>query len=307
MTYYLRTTDKDGKAFGGFQWPVQVGAVVEAPDWSPEPECGNGLHGLKDGLGGSSNLSWDADALWWIVEADEAVCIDGDKWKFPRCTVVAVGSRADVTAELYRLRPGPIHGLIMTGGYGATLTGGYGATLTGGYGATLTGGYGATLTGGDYATLTGGNYATLTGGDYATLTGGNYATLTGGDYATLTGGDYATLTGGDRATLTGGDYATLTGGDCATLTGGDYATLTGGVGATLTGGDYATLTGGDCATLTGGDYATLTGGVGATLIFLRWIGGRRRVLTAYVGEDGIEPGVAYRANDDHTAVVRAAA
>jgi hypothetical protein len=241
MTYYLRTTDKDGKAYGGFQWPVQVGAVVEAPDWSPEPECGNGLHGLKDGLGGSSYLSWGADALWWIVEADEAVCLDGDKWKFPRCTVVAVGSRADVTAELYRLRPGPIHGMIMTGG--------------------------------DRATLTGGDCATLTGGDCATLAGGYGATLTGGYGATLAGGYGATLTGGDRATLTGGD--------CATLTGGDRATLT------------------------GGDRATLTGGYGATLVFLRWIGGRRRMLTAYVGEDGIEPGVAYRANYDHTAVVRA--
>jgi hypothetical protein len=234
MTYYLRTTDKDGKAFGGFQWPVQVGAVVEAPDWSPTAECGNGLHGLKDGLGGSRYLSWDADALWWIVEADEAVCIYGDKWKFQRCTVISVGSRADVTAELYRLRPGPIHGLIMTGG--------------------------------DLSTLTGGDRATLTGGDLSTLTGGDRATLTGGDLSTLTGGDLSTLTGGDRATLTGGDYATLTGGDLSTLTGGDLSTL----------------------------------------IFLRWIGGRRRVLTAYVGEDGIEPGVAYRANDDHTAVVRAA-
>ena len=201
MAYYLRTTDNDGKAHGGFQWPVQVGAVVEAPDWSPKPECGKGLHGLLDGLGGASYLSWNADALWWIVEADDAVCVVGDKWKFPRCTVVAVGSRADVTAELYRLRPGPIHGLILTGGDCATLTGGYGATLTGG--------------------------------------------------------------------------------DCATLTGGYRATLTGGYGATL------------------------TGGYRATLIFLRWINGRRRVLTAYVGEGGVEPGVAYRANDDHTAVVRA--
>ena len=249
MAYYLRTTDNDGKAHGGFQWPVQVGAVVEAPDWSPKPECGKGLHGLLDGLGGASYLSWNADALWWIVEADDAVCVVGDKWKFPRCTVVAVGSRADVTAELYRLRPGPIHGLILTGGDCATLTGGYRATLTGGYGATLTGGY--------------------------------RATLTGGYGATLTGGDCATLTGGDGATLTGGDCATLTGGDCATLTGGYRATLTGGYGATL------------------------TGGYRATLIFLRWINGRRRVLTAYVGEGGVEPGVAYRANDDHTAVVRA--
>ena len=179
---FLRTTDADAKSYGGFQWPRDVGAAVEAPDWNPKPECGNGLHGLLDGLGESSHLSSDPDALWWIVDADDAVDLDG-KWKFPRATVVAFGVRHEVTATLYALRPGPIHGLC----------------------------------------------------------------LTVGAYATLTGGDGATLTGGDRATLTGGDRATL--------------------------------------------------------IFLRWADGRRRVLAAYVGEDGIEPGTSYRANDNHTAVV----
>ena len=163
---FLRTTDADAKSYGGFQWPRDVGAAVEAPDWNPKPECGNGLHGLLDGLGESLHLSSDPDALWWIVDADDAVDLDG-KWKFPRATVVAFGVRHEVTATLYALRPGPIHGLC--------------------------------------------------------------------------------LTGGDRATLTGGDRATL--------------------------------------------------------IFLRWADGRRRVLAAYVGEDGIEPGTSYRANDNHTAVV----
>jgi hypothetical protein len=253
--YFLRTTDKDGKAYGGFQWPMRVGAIVETPDWDAKPECGHGLHGLKDGLGDASHLSSASDAVWWIVKADDAVDLGG-KHKFPRCEVVALGDRATLTAALYALRPGPIHYLTLTGGYRATLTGGYCATLTGGDDAKLTGGYRAKLTGGDDAKLT--------GGDYATLTGGYYATLTGGDGATLTGGDYAKLSGGYRAKLTGGDYAKLTGGDDATLTGGNCATL----------------------------------------IFLRWIGGLHRVLTAYVGEGGIEAGKAYRANDDFTAAVQ---
>jgi len=197
--YFLRTTDKNGKAHGGFQWPMRVNAIVKAPDWNPRAECGHGLHGLKDGLGTASHLSSASDAVWWIVKADDAVDLGG-KHKFPRCEVVALGDRAKITAAMYALRPGPIH------------------------------------------------YLTLTGGNFATLTGGNFATLTGGDFATLTGGDDATLTGGDRATLTGGKDATL--------------------------------------------------------IFLRWIGVRRRVLTAYVGEGGIEAGKAYRANDDFTAVVQ---
>lgn len=168
MSYFLRTTDALGRSHGGFQWPLEVGAVVSAPDWSPKPVCGRGLHGLRNGLGDASRLDWQDDALWWIVEADDAEAVDlSGKWKFPACRVIAFGPQADVTAKLYALCPGPIHGLMMTGG------------------------------------------------------------------------DYSTLTGGDRATL----------------------------------------------------------------IFLRRIAGQCRVLAAYVGKDGIKPGVAYRANDDHSAVV----
>ena len=180
---FLRTTDAQGRAYGGFQWPLEVGATVTAPDWKPTAECGNGLHGLLNGLGDSSHLSFYSDAIWWIVEAADAIDLQG-KHKFKTCKVIAFGPRHEITAQLHAMRPGPIHGLCLTGGY--------------------------------------------------------------------------------RATLTGGDGATLT----------------------------------------GGNYATLTGGYGATLILLRWFVGVRRVLIAYVGEDGIEPGVAYRANADHTAVER---
>ena len=81
----------------------------------------------------------------------------------------------------------------------------------------------------------------------------------------------------------------------------DNGVLTGGNYATLTGGNYATLTGGDGATLTGGYGATLTGGDGAELRirYLDSKAGRYRTAIAYVGEDGIEAGVAYRLNKHH--------
>jgi len=138
VSYFLRTTDALGRSHGGFQWPLEIGAVVSAPDWSPKPVCGGGLHGLRNGLGDASLLDWQDDALWWIVEADDAEAVDlSGKWKFPACRVIAFGPQADVTAKLYALCPGPIHGLMMTGGYRATLTGGDEATLTGGAGLTL--------------------------------------------------------------------------------------------------------------------------------------------------------------------------
>ena len=94
MGYFLRTTDRHGKAYGDFQWLMAVGAIVKAPDWSPKPECGGGLHGLLDGAGASSHLNWSDDALWWVVEADNAGIIDlGGKYKFPKCKILVVGDR----------------------------------------------------------------------------------------------------------------------------------------------------------------------------------------------------------------------
>ena len=45
----LRTCNKDMTTYGGFKWPTS-GEVV-APDWKPNAECGNGLHGLLWGEG----------------------------------------------------------------------------------------------------------------------------------------------------------------------------------------------------------------------------------------------------------------
>ena len=72
----------------------------------------------------------------------------------------------------------------------------------------------------------------------------------------------------------------------------------GGEGCSLVGGNSATLTAtGNYATLTAnGNYATLTAGDKSSLSF-SWLDSdsdRFRVIVAYVGEDGIEPGVAYK-------------
>ena len=98
----------------------------------------------------------------------------------------------------------------------------------------------------------------------------------------------------EKAEEIGGYASTLTGGYASTLTGGDASTLTGGYASTLTGGDASTLTGGDASTLTGGDASTLTGGNRSTLLIRWWDGRRYRIAAFNVGEDGIEPNVAYR-------------
>jgi hypothetical protein len=91
--------------------------------------------------------------------------------------------------------------------------------------------------------------------------------------------------------------ALITGGDYATVTGGDYATVTGGDEATVTGGGEATGTGGYRATVTGGYRATVTGGDRGILLLRHHDGWRTRIVTAYVGEDGIKPDTPYHLID----------
>ena len=93
--FALRTTDADGRSYAHFEWPREVGAIVTAPDWSPTPECGHGLHGLPDGLGDYGLLGDEHDRIWWIISfvRSESVDLDG-KVKFPRCRVEYFGQMA---------------------------------------------------------------------------------------------------------------------------------------------------------------------------------------------------------------------
>ena len=196
----LRVCRPDMTAYGGFVWPSEVGATVEAPDWRNDNDCGYGLHGWLYGHGDHKCVGhWTKKGAKWLVlevETDSIVMLDG-KCKFPRATVRFVGEKHDAAAYLIAHEPRAVGVAVI------------GARIDVGDGGAATAGALSKLTGGDGATLTGGDRATLTGGDRATLTGGYYATLTGGDCATLTGGDRATLTGGYGATLTGGDGAEL--------------------------------------------------------------------------------------------------
>jgi hypothetical protein len=229
-----------------------VGAIVEAPDWRDDNDCGHGLHGWLYGQGDLECADhWKAEGAKWLVlevETDSIVTLDG-KCKFPRATVRFVGESHGAAAYLIAHEPRAAGVAVI----------------------------GACITVGDCGTAMAGAFSKLTGGDRATLTGGRGATLVGGRFATLTGGDRATLSGGLSSTLSGGDYSTLTGGYRATLSGGDHATLTGGY------------------------LATLTGGRGAELRIRYW-GAKTdswRTALAYVGENGIQPGVAYRLNEKH--------
>ena len=174
----LRTCAADMTSRGGFQWPES--GEVSAPDWTPEPVCGGGLHGLLDGCGDGSLLLWGEGVKWLVVEVDEWVAIDEEKVKAPRGRVVYAGDRGGAVAlgiERY--------GWDASRCMGGTSTSGDGGTSTSGYGGTSTSGDRGTSTSGDRGTSTSGYGGTSTSGDRGTSTSGYGGTSTSGYGGTL--------------------------------------------------------------------------------------------------------------------------
>lgn len=65
---------------------------------------------------------------------------------------------------------------------------------------------------------------------------------------------------------------------------------------TATAGDSGTATAGDRGTATAGYRGTATAGHGGTIQVKWWDGSRYRILTGYIGEDGLKPNTKYCVN-----------
>ena len=181
-TYVLRTCSENMTSYDGFKWPRK--GQVKCGDWSKEPKCGNGLHGLLMGHGDGSLLHWDAKAQWLVVKvlAKDVVAIDKYKVKFPKGTVVYCGDRKGATDYIiaHGAEASKVVGAFITVGDGAVGGGGYRATVSGGNRATVSGGNGSTVSGGDWSTVSGGDWSTVSGGIGSTVSGGYCATISGG-------------------------------------------------------------------------------------------------------------------------------
>jgi hypothetical protein len=200
----LRTCNAELKAqHNDFQWPES--GSVEAPDFSPEPVCGYGLHGLLWGEGDGSLLNWDDSAKWLVVAvpADSIVSLDGgEKVKFPRGEVVYCGNREGATQLIHAEHAGPIVGLtLQSNAQRNTVCTGYRGTATAGNYGTATAGYRGTATAGNYGTATAGYRGTATAGYRGTATAGYRGTATAGNYGTATAGEGGTATAGEGGTL----------------------------------------------------------------------------------------------------------
>ncbi len=124
-------------------------------------------------------------------------------------------------------------------------------------------------------------------------------TATAGDEGTATAGEAGTATAGYAGTATAGRRGTATAGDAGTATAGDAGTATAGDEGTATAGRRGTATAGDEGTATAGDEGTATAGYAGTLV-LAYVDKRSRwrLKVGYIGEDGLEPNVPYRLDED---------
>ena len=126
------------ESYRGFIWPKT--GHVEAPDWSPEPTCGRGLHGLLWGEGDGSMLNWNADANWMVLRVETDCLVDlGRKVKFPACEIEFCGER--MAAVAYISANGAAGRAVVSG----TATAGLGGTATAGDRGTATAGAGGVI------------------------------------------------------------------------------------------------------------------------------------------------------------------
>ena len=134
----LRTCGPNMESYRGFIWPKT--GHVEAPDWSPEPTCGRGLHGLLWGEGDGSMLNWNADANWMVLRVETDCLVDlGRKVKFPACEIEFCGER--MAAVAYISANGAAGRAVVSG----TATAGLGGTATAGDRGTATAGAGGVI------------------------------------------------------------------------------------------------------------------------------------------------------------------
>jgi hypothetical protein len=214
----LRTVAADMSSSYGFTWPEN--GPVEASDWEPTKECGNGLHGWLWGAGDWS-LKVQAEKIrWLVVEVAESSLIDLEgKVKFPKGNVVGCYETWHEAMAFIRARmPDDKFEKVATGYYGhASATGDYGhASATGDYGhASATGDYGhASATGYcGHASATGDcGHASATG-DYghASATGDcGHASATGNSGHASATGDCGWAVGGRDSRVRAGANGAIT-------------------------------------------------------------------------------------------------
>ncbi|NMZ77521.1 hypothetical protein HBO32_30965 [Pseudomonas nitroreducens] len=204
----LRTCSADMTSYGGFQWPNEVGAMVEAPDWKKNDECGNGLHGWLFGQGdhGCSSSINEEGAKWLVVEVilSDTIALGG-KVKFPRCTIRHIGDKASATQFLeeneQRAKDVAVIGACRQVGEKSVVQVGALGTASAGNEGTASAGYKGTASAGYKGTASAGNEGTASAGYKGTASAGNEGTASAGNEGTASAGYKGTASAGEKGEI----------------------------------------------------------------------------------------------------------
>jgi len=265
--YCLRTVNLDGTAYKGFKWPAS--GYVEAPDFPPTVKCGKGLHGYLRGEGDAQSIIWDG--LFQVVKVLEKEIIDLDgKVKFPRCEVVFTGDKKTATDILVKKYPAAavIGASKIVGDREVAVVGDRGIATAGSNGMAMAGENGvATVI--DAGRTVAGIGGTATSTSHGTSIAGTYGTAMTGAYGTAIAGTYGTAIAGCNGKATAGYCGVAIAGKCG----------------------VAKVD--RCGTAMAGHCGKVIAGEDSKISLIYWDGKRERETIGYVGEDGIEPNVAY--------------
>ena len=204
----LRCCDADGKSYNGpsrgkkteicFQWPLEVGTVVEAPDWIADTKCGGGLHGWPWGLSFGSGKAPDYTGRWIVFGAQPSDVIELEEGKVKtRCGIIRFVGTWD--AALSFILPGQMEWVHRRSRGAASSTGDSGAaSSTGSSGAaSSTGDSGAASSTGDSGAASSTGYsgaASCTGySGAASSTGDSGAAFSTGLNSRARGGKYGCI------------------------------------------------------------------------------------------------------------------
>ena len=148
----VKCVNNDGTSYGEFQWPLDLNATVEAPDWRADDKCGGGLHGWPWGLSVGDGKEPDYAGTWLVFGAKPAdvVSLDG-KCKARAGVIRYVGSW---TGALAFVLAGQMELVYRSARGAASATGARGAaSATGWSGAASATGLGSKAQAGPYGCI----------------------------------------------------------------------------------------------------------------------------------------------------------
>ncbi len=300
----LRTCNPDLTAYNGFQWSAS--GPVEAPDWDPTPKCGNGLHGLLEGVGNGDLLDWTPEAKWLVVEVlkSDIVFLPFDKIKFPRGNVVHCGDQ--ISATNYLLEHGaqaPIVGALVRT-TSCSVTAMNGISITGDKGVAVSAYNGVALAGDDGEAVTDDRGLSRVKKGGTATTGDDGIALAGTDgRATSTRGGYS-IAGPRGKAISGPSGVSISDNGGESVSGSYGRSLSFFEGTARTGDygqAYASARGTAIAGFEGlasaGIYGRAMADIGGQIqITYRDKSHRLRTAIGYIGEDGLEPNTMYQLN-----------